>query len=75
MALNGLCTDDVYYERKPEKPDRDSKTVPSNIEQHLFRDTSAQRPVLSYSVLRLRSQPTRLAPMVPSRMAPGAGMG
>ena len=29
--------------------------------------------VLTYSVLRLRSQPTRLTPMPPSKIAPGAG--
>jgi len=39
MTLDGLRPDDVYYHRKPEKPDRDSKIVPSNIEQHLFRET------------------------------------
>lgn len=39
MTLDGLRPDDVYYDRKPEKPQRDSKTVPSNIEQHLFQKT------------------------------------
>ncbi len=39
MTLDGLRPDDVYYDRMPEKPDRDSKTVPNNIEQHLFRET------------------------------------
>jgi len=28
----------------------------------------------SYSALRLRSQPTRPMPMLPNRIAPGAGM-
>ena len=31
--------DDVYYDRTPKKPQRDSKTVPRNIQQHLFRET------------------------------------
>ena len=39
MALDGFRPDDVYYSRKPEKPKRDSKTVSSNIEQHLFQET------------------------------------
>lgn len=39
MKLNGLRPDDVYYDRKPEKPDRASKTVPSNIEKHVFQQT------------------------------------
>jgi transposase InsO family protein len=39
MTLDGFRPDDVYYDRKPEKPQRDSKTVPSNIQQHLFRET------------------------------------
>jgi transposase InsO family protein len=39
MTLDGLRPDDVYYDRKPEKPNRDAKTVPSNIEQHLFQET------------------------------------
>ena len=39
MTLEGLRPDDLYYDRKPEKPKRDSKTVPCHIEQHLFRET------------------------------------
>ena len=39
MTLDGLRPDDVYYDRKPKKPQRDSKTVPGNIQQHLFRET------------------------------------
>jgi len=39
MTLDGLRPDDVYYDKKPEKPKRDAKTVPGNIEQHLFRET------------------------------------
>ena len=39
MALEGLRPDGLYYDRKPEKPDRDAKTVPSNIERHVFRET------------------------------------
>jgi len=31
--------DDLYYERKPEKPKRDAKTVPGNIERHVFAET------------------------------------
>ncbi len=39
MALEGFRPDDVYYDKKPEKPDRDAKTVPDNIDQHLFHET------------------------------------
>jgi transposase InsO family protein len=33
MTLDGLRPDDVYYDKKPDKPERDAKTVPGNIEQ------------------------------------------
>jgi len=39
MTLEGLRPDDVYYSKKPEKPKRDAKTLPCNIQQHLFRET------------------------------------
>jgi putative transposase len=39
MTLDGLRPDDVYYEKKPEKPKRDAKTVPCNIEHHRFQET------------------------------------
>jgi len=39
MALDGLRPDDIYYDRKLEKPDRDAKTIPENIERHLFHET------------------------------------
>ena len=39
MTLDGLRPDDVYYNNKPEKPGRDAKTVPINIEQHFFKQT------------------------------------
>jgi len=39
MFLDGLRPDDVYYDNKPKKPQRDAKTVPNNIEHHLFRET------------------------------------
>ncbi|UCE50350.1 MAG: DDE-type integrase/transposase/recombinase [Phycisphaerales bacterium] len=39
MTLDGLRPDDVYYEKKPEKPKRDAKTVPCNIEQRFFQET------------------------------------
>jgi transposase InsO family protein len=39
MTLDGFCPDDVYYNRKPEKPGRYCKKVPSNIERHLFKET------------------------------------
>ena len=38
MALDGVRPDDVYYDKKPKKPKRDSKTVPRNIERRLFRE-------------------------------------
>ena len=39
MTLDGLQPDDVYYEKNPEKPKRDAKTVPCKIEQRFFRET------------------------------------
>ena len=39
MTLDGLRPDDVFLNRKPERPGRDAKTVPENIEQHLFQET------------------------------------
>ena len=39
MTLDGLRPDDIYYDRKPDKPDRSAKTIPENIEQRLFRET------------------------------------
>jgi transposase InsO family protein len=39
MTLGGFCPDDVYYNRKHEKPGRYCKKVPSNIERHLFKET------------------------------------
>jgi len=39
MTLEGLRPDDLYYDRKPEKPQRDAKTVPGNIERHVFVET------------------------------------
>jgi transposase InsO family protein len=39
MTLNGLRPDDIYCARKLEKPDRDAKTIPENIERRLFRET------------------------------------
>ncbi len=31
MALEGFRPDDLYYDRKPETPKREAKTVPSHI--------------------------------------------
>ncbi|MEN8128487.1 MAG: hypothetical protein ABFR90_11900 [Planctomycetota bacterium] len=39
MTLDGLRPDDMYYSNKPDKPERDAKTVPQNIEQHYFSST------------------------------------
>ena len=39
MALEGLRPDDFYYDRKPEEPKRYAKTVPGNIERHVFTET------------------------------------
>lgn len=39
MTLDGLRPDDVYYEKKPEKPKREAKTVPCSIEYHRFQET------------------------------------
>ena len=39
MAIEGFRPDDLYYSRKPEVPKREAKTVPSNIERHVFAET------------------------------------
>ena len=39
MTLDGRRPDDVYCNNKPEKPGRDAKTVPCNIERHYSRHT------------------------------------
>jgi len=39
MTLDGIRPDDVYYNNKPDKPKRDAKTVPCNIEQRFFCQT------------------------------------
>jgi putative transposase len=39
MALEGFRPDDLYYNRKPETPKRDAKSVPANIERHVFAET------------------------------------
>lgn len=56
MILDGLRPDDVYYEKKPEKPKRDAKTVPCNIEHHRFQQTRST----GYRFKKLRSLRTRL---------------
>jgi len=39
MTLDGLRPDDVYYKKTLEKPKRDAKTVPCNIEHRFFQET------------------------------------
>ena len=39
MTLKGLRPNDLYYSRKPETPNRKVKTVPGNIERHVFPET------------------------------------
>ncbi len=39
MTLDGFRPNDVYYNNKPEKPERDAKTIPCNIEKHFFKQT------------------------------------
>ena len=39
MTLDSIRPDDVYYDNKPDKPERDAKTVPCDIEHHFFRHT------------------------------------
>lgn len=39
MVLDAIRPDDVYYNNKPDKPGRDAKMVPCDIEQHYFRHT------------------------------------
>jgi transposase InsO family protein len=41
MTLEGFRPDDLYYGRKPETPDRKAKTVPNDIERHVFPETRA----------------------------------
>jgi hypothetical protein len=46
MTLEGFRPDDLYYDRKPEKPKRDAKAVPCNVERRVFQETriTAYRP-------------------------------
>lgn len=39
MTLDGLRPDDVYFNNKPNKPERNAKTVSCNIEKHFFKQT------------------------------------
>ena len=39
MTLEGFRPDDLYYGRKPETLNRKAKTVPNNIERHVFAET------------------------------------
>jgi LPS sulfotransferase NodH len=39
MTLEGLRPNDLYYNRKPETPKPNAKTVPSDIERHVFAET------------------------------------
>jgi transposase InsO family protein len=39
MTLAGFRPDDLYYAHTPEAPKRDAKTVPGNIERHVFAKT------------------------------------
>ena len=39
MALDGLRPDDVYYDNRPDKPERDAKTVSRQIERQHFSNT------------------------------------
>ncbi len=39
MTLEGCRPDDLYYSRKPEMPTRQAKTIPRNIERHVFIET------------------------------------
>jgi hypothetical protein len=40
MTLDGFRPDDVYYEKKPEKPKRDAKKVPFGLTHGKFLKTS-----------------------------------
>lgn len=39
MILDGFRPADLYYSRKPETPNHRAKTVPGNIERHVFAET------------------------------------
>lgn len=39
MTLECPRPDDLHYSGKPETPNRDAKTVPGNIERHVFAET------------------------------------
>ncbi len=39
MTLEGLRPDDLHYNRKCETPTHDAKSVPNNIERHVFAET------------------------------------
>jgi transposase InsO family protein len=36
LTLEGLRPDDLYFSRKPETPKREGKTMPGNVERHVF---------------------------------------
>ena len=56
MTLDGLRPDDVYYEKKPEKPKRDAKTVPCNIEHHRFQEKRVTGRLLPKRLIRIGLQ-------------------
>jgi hypothetical protein len=39
MTLGGLRPDDFCYNRRPETPKRNAKTIPGNIQRHVFAET------------------------------------
>jgi len=39
VTLESFRPDDLYYRRKPETPRRQAKTMPGNIERHVFAET------------------------------------
>ena len=39
MRLDGACPDNVYYGRSLQKPKRDAKKIPPNIETRFFHET------------------------------------
>ena len=43
MTLDGIRPDDVFYNNKPNKPERDAKTVPTNVDQQQLQITILQK--------------------------------
>jgi hypothetical protein len=78
-ALNGIVIEKLmaqthcfYGGRKLIRPSHPGKHL--SFDLFFWTSPQAQQQKISQSVLRFRSQPTMLTPILPSRIAPGAGI-